>query len=415
MPWYYYNDNNERTGPIRSRELKDLAQQGIITPETKVEDSEGRTALAKKVTGLKFAESPQSKVEDLGEQDFVRLREDIVRLHSHQEKQRQVPQASSALPPPSGVNPFSAPMPGTPPVGVNPFAAPVPPVKPAVPVVPVPDKNRRPFGEIMSSVMRKTMNFIASTMGLILALLLAVFVVWLLYSLLVMSGTAPAPPVGSWIERVLIFGNPYGGTPYGEVLESQTDSTEQHSTEQHGEDVVPNPSQWPVQPQPGIWPPGQGRTHSGIADPDSRLVRVEGQIRYRGTPIAGATVIFMADNGSGEGASGTTDANGRYRLTSGFGGQNAGLGIAAGTYIVCVQKVVRTETNVDPDVAAHRRGDFDYDELQRRLAARGGERGVFFTTEHLLPHKYVSPATTPLRATVERGGVSTLNFNLTDN
>jgi len=152
---------------------------------------------------------------------------------------------------------------------------------------------------------------------------------------------------------------------------------------------------------------------AGCNNPDSRFVRVEGQITYKGTPVDGATVTFMADDGSGEGGSGTTDSSGRYTLTSG-GAQNAGSGVVAGSYIVRVQKVERTETNVDPDVAAHRRGDFDYDELQRRLAAKGGESASTFTTEYLLPQKYDSPATTPLRATVEQGRRSTQNFDLTD-
>ena len=55
--WHYYNENGEKIGPIRGRELKRLAQQGAITPETRVEDEHGRTALAKNVTGLPFYEA----------------------------------------------------------------------------------------------------------------------------------------------------------------------------------------------------------------------------------------------------------------------------------------------------------------------------------------------------------------------
>jgi len=55
--WHYYNENGERVGPIRGRDLKQLAQQGVITPSTRVEDENGRTALAKNVTGLPFYEA----------------------------------------------------------------------------------------------------------------------------------------------------------------------------------------------------------------------------------------------------------------------------------------------------------------------------------------------------------------------
>ena len=55
--WYYYTDKREKIGPIEGKALKQLVQQGIITPETFVEDPTGRTGLAKDVEGLKFAEA----------------------------------------------------------------------------------------------------------------------------------------------------------------------------------------------------------------------------------------------------------------------------------------------------------------------------------------------------------------------
>ena len=50
--WHYYNENGEKIGPLRGRDLKQLAQQGTVTPNTRVEDENGCTALAKNVTGL---------------------------------------------------------------------------------------------------------------------------------------------------------------------------------------------------------------------------------------------------------------------------------------------------------------------------------------------------------------------------
>jgi hypothetical protein len=52
--WYYYNDKNEKIGPIRGRELNALAQQGTITPETVVETEDGKKATASQVKGLTF-------------------------------------------------------------------------------------------------------------------------------------------------------------------------------------------------------------------------------------------------------------------------------------------------------------------------------------------------------------------------
>jgi hypothetical protein len=55
--WHYYTANNkEKIGPITGKELKQLVQQGTITPQTFVEDPTGRTGLAKDVNGLTFPE-----------------------------------------------------------------------------------------------------------------------------------------------------------------------------------------------------------------------------------------------------------------------------------------------------------------------------------------------------------------------
>ena len=55
--WHYFDENGNKVGPVRGRELKLLAQQGSIAPNTRVEDENGQIALAKQVTGLTFPES----------------------------------------------------------------------------------------------------------------------------------------------------------------------------------------------------------------------------------------------------------------------------------------------------------------------------------------------------------------------
>jgi len=59
--WYFYDNYGYKIGPIKGRELKQLAQEGTITPETRVEDENGRTALAKNITGLPFYEAKESE------------------------------------------------------------------------------------------------------------------------------------------------------------------------------------------------------------------------------------------------------------------------------------------------------------------------------------------------------------------
>ena len=50
--WYYYTQAGERIGPITVATLKLLAKQGNITPETVIENNDGKAALAGKVRGL---------------------------------------------------------------------------------------------------------------------------------------------------------------------------------------------------------------------------------------------------------------------------------------------------------------------------------------------------------------------------
>ena len=55
--WHYFTEDREKIGPIEGKVLKQLTLQGVITPETFIEDPTGRTGLAKDVKGLKFPEA----------------------------------------------------------------------------------------------------------------------------------------------------------------------------------------------------------------------------------------------------------------------------------------------------------------------------------------------------------------------
>ena len=54
--WYYYNEKGEKTS-VTGGQLKWLAKNGKITPETVIETEDGKTAPARKVQGLTFATS----------------------------------------------------------------------------------------------------------------------------------------------------------------------------------------------------------------------------------------------------------------------------------------------------------------------------------------------------------------------
>jgi len=54
--WYYYDDDGNRI-TVTGKELKELAKNGLIVPDTIVETEEGKSAPARRVKGLKFAET----------------------------------------------------------------------------------------------------------------------------------------------------------------------------------------------------------------------------------------------------------------------------------------------------------------------------------------------------------------------
>lgn len=59
--WYYYNKNGDKVGPITPAALKALAQQGLITVDTMIENGQGRTARAGEINGL-FSVPPATPV-----------------------------------------------------------------------------------------------------------------------------------------------------------------------------------------------------------------------------------------------------------------------------------------------------------------------------------------------------------------
>ena len=105
--WYYYNENGEKI-EVSGKELKELAGQGAITPETVVETHDGRTGLAKNMKGLILSGVMQTSEADTGigsifenldEKDFEQFQKDFERLKTQQEQQHQR-EAKKYQPPP---------------------------------------------------------------------------------------------------------------------------------------------------------------------------------------------------------------------------------------------------------------------------------------------------------------------------
>lgn len=113
-----------------------------------------------------------------------------------------------------------------------------------------------------------------------------------------------------------------------------------------------------------------------------QAIPVTGTVTYKGQAVEGAQVMFTPEGGRA--AEGTTDAAGKFTLTT----FKPGDGALAGTHRVTITKIV-TEKSADP----------------------GNPYG---TSTNALPAKYGNPGQSPLSETVAAGGKNEFTFALTD-
>lgn len=124
-----------------------------------------------------------------------------------------------------------------------------------------------------------------------------------------------------------------------------------------------------------------------------KLVRVTGTVTFKGQTVQGALVTFSPTGAAGRRAAvGTTDASGRFNLTT----INPGDGAMPGTYAVGISK---TEA---PQVAA---GPEKFDPTQV-----GGTKDV--PSKDLLPSKYKTASGSGLTAEVQDRGPNDFKFEL---
>jgi hypothetical protein len=137
----------------------------------------------------------------------------------------------------------------------------------------------------------------------------------------------------------------------------------------------------------------------GSAHPD--VVPVSGTVTFQGQPLAGAQVVFHNDK-SPRAASGETDAQGKFKLTS----FEPGDGATIGEYRVSVSKIqgsaeLSSASAQDPSAAYS----------QGMNAAASGDMSSL--QKHELPTMYANPETSGLTATVTADGGNEFTFDLT--
>ena len=125
---------------------------------------------------------------------------------------------------------------------------------------------------------------------------------------------------------------------------------------------------------------------------------VRGVITLEGTPVAGATVLFMPEGqDSSRPASGFTSSDGTFRLTT----SKPDDGALPGKYRVLIQK---TEAAKDPGAAER--------SALERARAKIEEKSLQKRRKPTLPESYARFETTPLRCSVPVTGAVT--FDLRD-
>lgn len=137
-----------------------------------------------------------------------------------------------------------------------------------------------------------------------------------------------------------------------------------------------------------------GCSGASAASSDGSAVPATGAILIDGQPLAGGMVTFVPASGTGgNGASGATDASGRYELASLDADGTPLPGVLPGKYKVIVSRL--TKPDGTPFVPS----------------AEASPMSVNATES--LPVRFTSPSATPLLADVPATGAKSLDFQIT--
>ncbi len=118
---------------------------------------------------------------------------------------------------------------------------------------------------------------------------------------------------------------------------------------------------------------------------------VTGTVTQAGAPLEGASVVFVA-TGDGQAASGTTDASGKYSLST-FGGDD---GAVAGQYGV---KIIKMEGGAAP-VGGGGEDSQESDAYEAAMQGAPPEADGTEEPKNLLPEKYADVSTSGFSETV---------------
>ena len=132
-------------------------------------------------------------------------------------------------------------------------------------------------------------------------------------------------------------------------------------------------------------------------------VPVSGKITYKGKPVDGAQVTFLAVAASGgRSASGQTTADGTFTLTT----NKTGDGAVPGEYVVTVAKTESSGKTTEIDAAAGEYGA-DYEAMMNAAT-----EGTAAPQDSRLPAKYADAGNSGIKRTVVKDSTNEFDIDL---
>jgi hypothetical protein len=139
-------------------------------------------------------------------------------------------------------------------------------------------------------------------------------------------------------------------------------------------------------------------------------VAVTGTVTRGGKPVEGANVTFVPQGQGARAAFGTTDASGRFSLTT----LKPGDGAIAGLYGVTVEKASATAPASAPPAGLDPASPEGMAAARAAYEASKAKGESSPKPEDLLPEKYKTVATSGLKADVQAAGGNDFTFDLKD-
>lgn len=144
----------------------------------------------------------------------------------------------------------------------------------------------------------------------------------------------------------------------------------------------------------------------GASGPKVKTYPVSGSVAYNGQPLVGAVVVFKSDDEALPGATGLTDKEGKFTLTT----YSVNDGAAAGTYKVTVTKDDPSKKPAPMDESMLKDPSKMMGNYNKQIEGDGAlKKPTFF-----LPVKYASHTTTPLSEIVKAEGTNNCILLLSD-